>query len=236
MDKEKQNICLWGYVYQISKQRSIYLCLLNLSVFFNSSALVEALNHIIMEPGINQVQSQTEPSNCYVCPNLTCSIILYIVRAKCCKQKKFPLYWWCIQRWTAPKDHLPGTRSQSQQPKQALYLQGLIKLIELACCGFWTQIRLACYYCVIRVPCYCNSRLLLAASLPLSLSVCQYNTWGMVSYQRCICLTLHFRVIQTVQHIHSLWKFRLLTQADQNHTGIVLPLATCAVSWSSGLV
>ncbi len=75
-------------------------------------------------------------------------------------------------RCTAPEDHLPGTLSQSRQPKQAFYLQGLIKLIELACCGFWTQIRLACYYCVIRVPCYSNSRLLLAASLAPFLSLC----------------------------------------------------------------
>lgn len=82
-------------------------------------------------------------------------------------------------RLTAPEDHLPGTLSQSRQPKQAFYLQGLIKLIELACCGFWTQIRLARYYCVIRVPCYSNSRLLLAASLalfPLSRSLRLHNT------------------------------------------------------------
>lgn len=36
----------------------------------------------------------------------------------------------------ATEDHLPGTLGQSQQPKQAFYLQGLIKLIELACFGF----------------------------------------------------------------------------------------------------
>lgn len=36
----------------------------------------------------------------------------------------------------ATEDHLSGTLGQSQQPKQAFYLQGLIKLIELACFGF----------------------------------------------------------------------------------------------------
>lgn len=58
---------------------------------------------------------------------------LYIILA----YWKFSLYWWRqMLRRTAPEDHLPGNLSQSQQLKQALYLQGLIKLIELACCGF----------------------------------------------------------------------------------------------------
>lgn len=41
-----------------------------------------------------------------------------------------------MMKCAAIEDHLSGTLGQSQQPKQAFYLQGLIKLIELACCGF----------------------------------------------------------------------------------------------------